>query len=126
VFVAIVSAIWSAPITIGANWLIMNILAAKTASSLRVEIANELKTQSIVVDRSRISNNTSRLFANRQVFVKSVGDEVHKLNEAVIQYKQSLSEAEQREYAGILLLMLLQLFLFMIIYILITCSGLGS
>jgi hypothetical protein len=103
VFVAIISALWSAPIAIGANWLIMNVLAAKT---LDVVAAN-FKLHSVVVDRSHMDNKASIRSTHKQVFVQSVNNEVRELNDAVIQYKQILSEAEQREYAGIIYIILI-------------------
>jgi hypothetical protein len=99
VFVAIISAIWSAPIAIFANWLIMNVLAAKTAVSTKVESATSFRTHGIVADRNHIDSRTGS--QHKLIFGKPVADEVRDLNEAVIQYKQTLSDIEQREYAGI-------------------------
>jgi hypothetical protein len=104
VFVAVVSAMWSAPIAIGANWLIMNVLAAKIAVSLKIESDRSFKTHSIVLG----SNNRHQFpFKKQTISEQTVANEVHELNEAVIQYKDTLSDSEQREYEGMTPSMLL-------------------
>jgi hypothetical protein len=112
VFVAIVSAIWSAPVAICANWLIIRVLAAETASSRKVHSISSFKTDSIVVDSSQANSISTNSHASSDVtvtslFSQTVAEEVHNLNRAVMQYKKTLDENEQREYAGIILLYIL-------------------
>jgi hypothetical protein len=101
VYVAIISAMWSAPIALGVNWLVMNVLSAQTAlSSTQVESAADFSTHSIVVDGSPV-NNSSSTVCHKQIFAQSIAEEVHDLNEAVVQYKQTLHDTEKREYAAV-------------------------
>jgi hypothetical protein len=113
VFVAIISAIWSAPIALGVNWLVMNVLSAKTVSSTKVENTSTMAqstrdflTHSIVVDGRLLKTRNRSTVCHKKIFALTISEEVHDLNEAVIQYKQTLNQQEQKEYAGTMLIYL--------------------
>jgi hypothetical protein len=102
VFVAVISAMWSAPIAIGVNWLVMTVLSAKSSLSATEEKTTKFKTHSIMIDMNHIDK--SNKFTSKQLDTQSVEDELRDLNNAIIDYKKTLSDTEQREYTGIILI----------------------
>jgi hypothetical protein len=92
VFVAIISAMWSAPISIFVEWIIMKVLAAKTYET-KVQISN-LNALTSVGIHERMSHAMSHTFK------KSLDEEVMDLGKEVKQYYETLSGREQEDFAG--------------------------
>jgi hypothetical protein len=92
VFVAVISAMWSAPIAVFVDWIIMRVLAAKT-SQTQVEVSKSNSYMAIGMQQ-RMS------LALSQACKKSLEDEMIDLNKEIRQYYETLSGNEQHEFAG--------------------------
>jgi hypothetical protein len=91
VFVAIISALWSAPISIFVDWLIMHVLAAQSTS---IEKLSELSIVPMIKHR----HDTNTRF--KDVHEKPVAEEVLDLNMAIRKYQLTLPKYEQKEFGG--------------------------
>jgi hypothetical protein len=96
VFVAIISALWSAPIAIFVEWTIMRVLAAKT-SHKAVDISLPNLFTSVHINE-RMSHTASRALK------KTVNEEISDLSNAIKQYYDTLPPTEQRDFAGMCLI----------------------
>jgi hypothetical protein len=92
VFVAIISAMWSAPISVFVEWIIMRVLAAKSHQAT-VDVSHEVMLTGIGINQ-RMSNTLSHAFN------KTVNEEISDLSSEIKQYYETLTGEEKQEFAG--------------------------
>jgi hypothetical protein len=100
VFVAVLSAMWSAPIALFVDWLIMKVLAARTYSS-KVQRDNngERRFSSKQINSVNVSqSNVSLADINGKSIRKTALVEVEELNEAIRKYRNTLPSSQLEEF----------------------------
>jgi hypothetical protein len=105
VFVAVLSAIVSAPISFIVEWMIMNVLAGQTIDTKKVS-AIPLLASSQESAETVFQQHQQQSILNRSVFKKTVTQECTNLNSDLRQYRDKLtSTADIAEFDGMILLL---------------------
>jgi hypothetical protein len=102
VFVALLSAIASAPISFTVQWLIMNVLAGQTIDKNKVSDVTSPDTFDMDKAEAVFNYNQQQTVLNCSEFKMNVTAECKKLNADLLQYRNSLSTAEMAEFDGMI------------------------